>query len=211
MDPRVTVTVVAHGPAHHWDGVYASRPTSQVSWYEERPATSLRLLAAAVPVTAGVVDVGAGASFLVDALLDAGWADVTVLDVSEAALEVVRSRLPHSPVSFVVADVLEWRPERRFDAWHDRAVFHFLTGEHDRRRYAATATAAVTAGGAVVLGTFAEDGPAECSGLPTAGYSAEELADVFAPAFACEHAEREVHVTPQGVAQPFTWVILRRT
>ena len=123
----------------------------------------------------------------------------------------MRGRLGERPVSLVVADVLWWQPERSYDVWHDRAVFHFLVDPAQQERYVATASSAVAPGGAVVLGTFAADGPTHCSGLPTARYAADQLARAFAPAFRMTHHEREEHVTPGGTVQPFTWVVLRRT
>ena len=126
---------------------------------------------------------------------------------SHTATANARSR----DVSYVVTDLLAWQPDRGYDAWHDRAVFHFLTGPDEQREYVRTAAAAVVPGGAAVLGVFAEDGPTQCSGLPTARYSAAELAELFSRDFVLEHSEREEHVTPAGVVQPFTWVVLRRT
>lgn len=194
--------------SEHWNAVYGTKSAHEVSWFQADPATPLRLLAAHAPVPASVVDVGTGASLLADRLMDGGWRDVTVLDVSEEALAVVRGRLG-GRVTAVVADVLRWSPERTFDAWHDRAVFHFLVDPADRDRYVAVAQAAVARDGVLVVGTFAADGPEQCSGLPTARYDAEELAALFR-GFVLEHAEREEHVTPWGATQPFTWVVLRR-
>jgi SAM-dependent methyltransferase len=195
----------------HWERVYATRDPSEVSWYEDRPSTSLRLMRRFASPADPVVDVGAGASLLVDALLDDGWTDVTVLDVSAGALEVARDRLQGRPgARFVVADLLAWEPDRTFSAWHDRAVFHFLTEAGDRERYVRAAESAVRAGGVLVLGAFAEDGPTQCSALPTCRYTAEGLAELFAGGFDLEHSERDVHVTPSGAAQPFSWVVLRR-
>lgn len=203
---------MADDGARHWDGVYSSKVPSEVSWFQQDPAISLRLLTMAVPWGCSVIDVGAGASRLADALLDAGWTDVTALDVSSQALDTVRQRLAHrsETVSFVVADLLDWEPPRSYDAWHDRAVFHFLVDPPHRQHYIDVAAQAVAPGGALVLGAFALDGPDHCSGLPTAGYDEQGLADLFTPAFRLAHAEREEHVTPAGAVQPFTWVVLRR-
>jgi SAM-dependent methyltransferase len=200
------------GPADHWDAVYGGHAPAELSWYQERAATSLRLLELAEPGHGAVLDVGAGASPLVDALLLAGWPDVTLLDVSHAALDLERARLGArgTEVSFVVADLLAWEPDRAYRVWHDRAVLHFLTSAEERVRYVELATRAVAPGGALVIGVFAEDGPSQCSGLPTERYDAAALAAVFDPAFGLEHHEREEHVTPWGAVQPFTWAILRR-
>jgi 2-polyprenyl-3-methyl-5-hydroxy-6-metoxy-1,4-benzoquinol methylase len=200
--------------AAHWDGVYGTKRLTEVSWYEREPTTSLRLVEALAPGPAArCIDIGAGASPLVDRLLAQGFRDLTVLDVSERALSVVRERLGAAgqSVTFVCEDVLTWVPDRQFDVWHDRAVFHFLTDPDARERYMATAARAVPTGGGLVLATFASDGPSQCSGLPVCRYSGERLAALFAPSFSLIAAEREEHVTPGGAVQPFTWVTLRRT
>ncbi|HVX23410.1 MAG TPA: class I SAM-dependent methyltransferase [Acidimicrobiales bacterium] len=196
----------------HWDAVYTTKATDDVSWFQSEPATSLDLLSRWAPPGGSIVDVGAGTSTLVDRLADAGSFDVTLVDVSAEALDVVRRRLDDRAgrVSFEVADIRSWVPTRTFDAWHDRAVFHFLVEPDDQQAYVRLASTAVAPGGVVVLATFAADGPATCSGLPTARYDADDLARLFAPAFVLEHHHREEHVTPWGAVQPFSWVVLRR-
>ena len=197
----------------YWEGVYASRPLTELSWYERDPLTSLRLIeeiASGSPVA--VIDVGAGASSLVDHLLDHGFTNLTVLDLSETALARVRERLGERErdVTFVQHDVLTWNFDHQCDLWHDRAVFHFLTEETARRRYREVAERVIRIGGSLVLATFAEDGPTQCSGLPVARYSAQVLAEEFSKHFSLVRQEREEHVTPGGIVQPFTWVVLRR-
>ena len=218
--------------ADHWSEVYQTKPAHQVSWYQADPTVSLRLLTSLRPRPASVIDVGAGASVLVDALIDDAntraadpdatepdvtesdvtLLDVTLLDVSESALDVVRRRLAGRDrgVTYLVADIVHWSPQRQWDAWHDRAVFHFLVDAAQRAAYVDTASRAVAPGGALVIGAFALDGPQQCSGLPTARYDADGLAAAFGHAFTLEHAEREVHRTPGGADQAFTWVVLRR-
>jgi trans-aconitate methyltransferase len=198
----------------HWDAVYDANPPDQVSWFERKPSVSLRLVESlASGPSAAVIDVGGGSSRLVDCLLEEGFADLTVLDVSERALASARARLgpPAKRVSFLHADVVRWEPARQFSVWHDRAVFHFLTARRDRDRYVEAAQRAVHSGGALVLATFAPDGPDRCSGLPVLRYSAAGLTAVFAPAFSLVEQHREVHRTPEGVDQPFTWAVFRRT
>jgi trans-aconitate methyltransferase len=180
-----------------------------LSWYQAEPDTSVRLLTKAAPPPSSVIDVGAGASVLADRLLQRGWTDVTVLDVSAEASAVVRDRLGRA-ATVITADLLSWAPERNYDAWHDRAVFHFLTDSSGRSRYVAVASAAVRPGGSLIVGAFALNGPSHCSGLPTARYDAAALAEAFGPAFTLESNEHEEHVTPWGATQPFTWVVLRR-
>jgi SAM-dependent methyltransferase len=195
----------------HWDAAYAGRGTTAVSWYQPTPTVSIRAIGRLeLPGDAAVIDVGGGASSLVEGLIDAGWRDITVLDISQVALDELRARVgAQAPVTLVRANVLEWEPTRRFDVWHDRAVFHFLVEEGDRKRYVGTLRRALRPGGFVVIGTFAPDGPQRCSGLPVVRYGADELADVLGSAFEPVETEREVHITPSGVAQPFTWLTAR--
>lgn len=193
----------------HWDRVYTDKPAESLSWYQQEPGMSLRLLRTWAPPPAAVIDVGAGASLLADRLLAAGWSDVTVLDVSAQASALLRGRLG-ATVRVITADLLSWTPDRRYDAWHDRAVFHFLNAGSDRARYLETAAAALRPGGALVLGTFAPDGPSECSGLPTARYTPAELAALFSDTFDPVDSDREEHRTPWGAVQGFSWVVLRR-
>ena len=199
--------------AEHWERVYATRPTSEVSWYEREPATSLRLIERVASGAASrVIDVGGGASFLVDGLLARGFSDVTVLDVSQSAVDEVETRLGEraASVKLVCGDVLTWAPDGRYDIWHDRAVLHFLTDPIERDRYVELAESAVRDNGALVVGTFADDGPTQCSGLPVVRYSPQDLANMFSTGFALVADEREEHITPAGVIQPFAWVVLRR-
>ncbi len=197
----------------HWNGVYDSRADDEVSWYQALPSTSVRLVGLGTRGRPGasVIDIGAGTSTLVDTLLDAGH-EMTVLDVSGEALATVAERLgPRAEqVQRVEADLLRWQPGRTYDVWHDRAVFHFLTAEPDVAGYVRLATSAVAPEGALVLGVFAADGPTSCSGLPTSRYDASTLAERFAAAFVLEHEERELHSTPTGAVQAFTWIVLRR-
>ncbi len=199
--------------AGHWAEVYTRRGDTQVSWFAREPVYSLKLLDA-VGADPGLpaVDVGAGASRLVDALLARGFADVTALDVSDDGLAHARERLGSDAarVRWVVTDLLDWVPDRRFGLWHDRAVFHFLTDPDDRRRYRELLDAALAPGGLVVIGTFADRGPEFCSGLPTARYSPGELAAALGDGLHVVAERGEDHVTPAGVVQPFTWLALRR-
>jgi trans-aconitate methyltransferase len=166
---------------------------------------------------AAIVDIGAGDSTLVDALLARGHQDLTVLDVAPQALDRARSRLivagqlmGTAIVRWEVADVLTWRTARRYRLWHDRAVFHFLTEAADRVTYRDLAASAVAPGGFLIVATFALDGPTRCSGLPVARYGPAELADAFAPHFTAHLADDERHHTPWGAEQHFTWLVLQR-
>jgi SAM-dependent methyltransferase len=204
-----TVTTEAPPPQRHWDDVYHRVGPGRVSWFQPNAPVSLELITRAGSV-GSVIDVGGGASVLVDRLLAAGMTDVTVLDVAASSLRAARDRLgPRgTAVGWVVHDVLSWPPPRRFDLWHDRAVFHFLTEPLDRAAYRAVLRAALHPGGHVVIGTFALDGPTRCSGLPVCRYDAQQLAAEF-PGFQVVHSHREEHRTPAGALQPFSWLLLR--
>lgn len=197
----------------HWQGVYAKHAVDEVSWYQERPATSLALVRrAAAPPGAAVVDVGGGASRLVDALLDDGYVRVAVLDVSETALARARARLGERAgrVEWLAADVTRWRPARPFDVWHDRALFHFLVDSGERAAYRAALAAALRPGGHAILGTFAPDGPERCSGLPVVRYDAAALSAELGPAYRLVEELAEDHVTPAGKVQRFRFARLER-
>jgi SAM-dependent methyltransferase len=193
--------------AAHWDDIYARRATTALSWYEPVPNMSLRLVTDAVPA-GHVADIGAGASGLAANLLTRGYR-VTLVDISHNVLDIDRLQIGQQ-AEYVESDILTWKPAEQFDCWHDRAFFHFLVNPSDQARYATTAADAVAPGGALVMGVFAADGPTACSGLPTAGHDADNLAELFAPSFDLERAEREDHLTPAGVVQPFTWAVFRR-
>lgn len=199
--------------APHWEHVFTTRGEADRSWTQLTPAMSLRLVTA-LDLSPGdpIVDVGGGASRLVDALLDAGYRDVTVLDVAACALQEAADRIGTATgARFVTTDVLAWRPELPVRLWHDRAVFHFLTDDDAQSRYVSLAAATVAPGGHLVLGTFAPDGPTMCSGLPVRRWSSAALADRFGQSFDLVDSTREVHRTPGGADQPFTWVTMRRS
>jgi trans-aconitate methyltransferase len=204
--------------AEHWDHIYRSRTSDQLSWTQAEPVMSLRLIEQ-LPIERedAIVDIGAGESTLVDALLSRGYHHVTVLDAAPHALDRARSRLvaagqttAAATVTWEVADILTWRPTRRYRLWHDRAVFHFLTDPADRVTYRELAASAVEPGGFLMVATFALDGPTHCSGLPVARYGPAELAAAFAPHFTAHLADDEQHHTPWGAVQHFTWLVLQR-
>ena len=190
----------------HWQQVYAARNEEDLSWFEPVPGISLDLLLTpSLQKDAEILDVGGGASHLVDALLDRGFIHVSVLDIAASALEKSQSRLAEkaSSVRWILSDITQWQPEKKYNAWHDRAVFHFLSTEQDRRSYRAAMEKAVVPGGIVVIGTFALDGPERCSGLPVQRYSPESLSAELGDAFRWTATRRMEHTTPAGKVQRF--------
>jgi len=197
----------------HWEEVYTAKAPDEVSWYAPRLDRSLDLILRAQRPPAAVIDVGGGASTLVDDLLRLGYGPVTVLDVSDSALQVSRARLGSEAdrVCWVPGDVIHTvLPRQAFDVWHDRAAFHFLLDPADRAAYAARAARSVRLGGHLVIATFAPDGPETCSGLEVARYDGEGLARALGPSFRLESEERETHVTPWGAEQRFVYAVLER-
>ncbi|MBD8897988.1 class I SAM-dependent methyltransferase [Rhodanobacter sp. DHG33] len=198
----------------HWDTVYREKPEGQTSWFRPHLDESLRLIdALETPRDEPVLDVGGGRSTLVDDLLARGYTDISVLDISAVAMAESKQRLgarAHS-VHWLVGDVLDLAlPAAHVALWHDRAVFHFLTDADERARYVAAAMHAVKAGGHLIVGTFAADGPERCSGLAVARYDTSALAAIFAPGFRRVSHSRDVHRTPSGNEQAFTYVVLQR-
>jgi SAM-dependent methyltransferase len=195
----------------HWDRRYSGAGATGVSWYQPEPAMSLALIdRLRVPKAAPVIDVGGGASFLVDRLVARGYTDLTVLDVSSTALEIARRRLDDAGrVRWLHEDIMTWQPERRYALWHDRAVFHFLTNAAERAKYLTIMRQALGDSGALIIATFASDGPERCSGLPVARYDATDLQRLL-DGFTVVESSREEHVTPAGIVQPFTWIAAHR-
>ena len=198
----------------HWERVYETKPAKSVSWYQEHATRSLEMIRRTdASRDAALIDVGGGASTLVDDLLDAGYSDVSVLDLSGAALSVAKARLGDRAggVRWLVGDVTKLDlPVHRYDIWHDRAVFHFLTTPEERQAYIACVLRAVKPGGSVIVATFAEDGPEQCSGLPVMRYSADGLHAEFGAPFSLLSQEREEHRTPFGSVQKFVYCLCRK-
>jgi SAM-dependent methyltransferase len=198
----------------HWQGVYTRKAENEVSWFQESPAPSIEsIMQIGAALTCPVIDIGGGASRLVDDLIDKGFEDITVLDLSEAALQVAKDRLGDrtAKVDWIVADVTTWEPSRTYGIWHDRATFHFLTEEHDRTAYVQRLKQAVTIGGHAIIATFALDGPERCSGLPVVRYDPESLGRILGPAFELTDRRHHRHATPWGTEQSFQFSVFRRT
>ena len=198
----------------HWEQVYAAKTADRLCWYTPHlgiPVGWVKKLE--LPPDAAIVDVGGGASTFVDDHLDAGYRDLTVLDISGKALATARDRLGDRSrqVTWLCADITTTRlASAKFALWHDRAVFHFLTDAKDRDVYRRNLSDALRPGGYLIIGTFAPEAPPRCSGLPVRRYSKAQLVDEFGPAFALVNDVKELHVTPGGVEQMYQFCLFRR-
>jgi hypothetical protein len=212
---RVNQPTTPAAPANraaHWNTVYDTKGEDGVSWYQATPTITLDLLdTLRVDPAASVIDLGGGASVVVDHLLTREFTDVTVLDVSKVALDNTQARLGPTAarVYWLHRDIFDWTPERRYDLWHDRAVFHFLINEDERETYLRVLRTGIAPGGKVIIATFDTHGPTHCSGLPVVRYGPTELAQIFAPHFDLVDTRAEEHLTPAGLVQPFTWIALK--
>ena len=205
--------MISVGRQAHWENVYTTKNEKEVSWFEESPTISLDLIRATkVNLDAPIIDIGGGASRLVDALIDNGFEAITVLDLSKKALASAKARLgAHgAEVRWIVDDVTTWEPSETYDVWHDRAAFHFLTEPNDRAAYAERVSRAVRRGGHVIIGTFAPDGPERCSGLQVVRHDAASLSEILGSAFELIESRRHDHETPMGATQRFQFSRFRR-
>ena len=197
----------------HWENVYATKRETDVSWFQQSPAPSFELIVQAGAVSnSAIIDIGGGASRLVDKLVGQGFEDVTVLDLSGAALAAARRRLGTGAerVNWIVADATTWEPVKPYDIWHDRAAFHFLTDASDRAAYIARLGRGLKIGGYAIIATFALDGPEKCSGLPVARYDSASLGQALGTTFKLVHTQRHEHATPWDSRQIFQFSIFRR-
>ncbi|WP_298352208.1 class I SAM-dependent methyltransferase [Rhodoblastus sp.] len=197
----------------HWQGVYSAKAETELSWFQATPAPSLDLLRlAGAGKESALIDIGGGASVLVDYLLAEGFCDLTVLDLSQTALDRTRARLGEAGVrvALIAGDATEWTPPRTYDVWHDRAAFHFLTEAADRAAYMERLCRALRVGGAAIFGAFALDGPEKCSGLPVMRHDAASLAAELGPGFELLDQRRHDHRTPGGATQKFQFSTFRR-
>lgn len=198
-----------NNPSAHWEKVYQTKSADAVSWFQEHASRSLDIIRSiGADKSSGIIDVGGGASTLVDDLLADGFRNVSVLDLSQSALEVSRQRLGSRSAlaSWIAGDIRSVElPDQAFEIWHDRAVFHFLTESQDREAYVRQVRKSVKPGGHVIVATFTPEGPEQCSGLPVARYAPGQLHDEFGPAFDLVAHTFENHFTPWGSIQHFVY------
>ncbi|MBR0725972.1 class I SAM-dependent methyltransferase [Bradyrhizobium manausense] len=197
----------------HWQNVYATKGEAEVSWFQDSPTISLEMIRTVSPNRdAAIIDVGGGASRLVDALLQDGYRDLAVLDLSANALDAAKKRVgaAASRVDWIVADATTWRPAKTYDVWHDRAAFHFLTDPRNRAAYVERLRTAIAPGAHIIIATFAPDGPEKCSGLPVQRHDSASLAAELGPGFELVETRSETHQTPWHSMQAFQFSRFRR-
>jgi ubiquinone/menaquinone biosynthesis C-methylase UbiE len=197
----------------HWDNIYQTKQLNEVSWYQPTPEISLDFIKQCnVPTTARIIDIGGGDSFLVDHLLDNGYQDITVLDISEAAIERAKTRLGYraEKVKWIVADAANFRPTEQYDFWHDRAAFHFLTKEQEISSYLGTAQRSIKPTGILVIGTFSEQGPKKCSGIEIKQYSENSMTERLKNFFEKIKCITTDHKTPFDTVQNFVFCSFRK-
>lgn len=190
----------------HWENVFTTKKETEVSWYQNEPKTSIQLIQACkVAKDAKIIDIGGGDSYLIDSLLELEYTNLYLLDISEAAIDRAKLRLGDraKEVTFIVSDSLHFQSEEKFDIWHDRASFHFFTDAKDIEQYKLNVIANTSQNAHLIIGTFSEEGPLKCSGLPITQYSVEKMEAVFASDFKLENCFTEDHVTPFDTVQNF--------
>ena len=195
----------------HWDNIYANKGMKEVSWFQEVPQTTLDLIASLrLKKDASIIDIGGGDGFLVDHLLKLGYINITVLDISKNAIKRAKERLgkDSNKVKWIVSDITEFEPIDKYDFWHDRAVFHFLTKEIDKYNYKKLVDYAIS--GYMLLATFSEDGPNKCSGLEICKYSELDLKSQFKGSFTVIDSFKKDHLTPFTTTQNFTISLFKR-
>ena len=197
----------------HWENIYQTKELKDVSWYQPTPETSLEFIAnLKIAKDAKIIDVGGGDSFLAEFLLDLGYTDISVLDISANAIERAKERMGESAqkVKWIVSDVTQFNPTEKYDLWHDRAAFHFLRSENDIESYLKILNQSITENGQLIIGTFSEDGPLKCSGIEIKQYSEESMVNQFKTHFEKIACIQVVHPTPFDTTQNFTFCSFKR-
>ncbi len=197
----------------HWENIYKQKELYEVSWYQPVPQTSLDFIEDLnINTSSNIIDIGGGDSFLVDSLINKGYQNLTVLDISQAAIERAKIRLGEkaSRVKWIVSDITQFQPKEEYDLWHDRAAFHFLTSEIETEKYLEVARRSIKINGKLIISTFSDQGPTKCSGIEIHQYSREQLVRRFTPDFEKLTCINLNHITPTGSNQNFTFCSFRK-
>lgn len=197
----------------HWEKIYSTKEIDGVSWYQETPTTSLNIIdSLKLNLNTSIIDIGAGKSFLADNLLDLGYNDITILDISRNALNEVTRRVgkKNHKIKCIESNVIDLSSGQKYDVWHDRAVFHFITNNQEREKYLDLLNSSLNKDGCLIIGTFSEDGPLKCSGLEVQRYSIKDLRELLKPNFKFIDGFKEIHDTPFNTSQSFTFCTFKK-
>lgn len=197
----------------HWEAVFETKSEKEVSWYQEKPVSSIQMIQSCkLPIDAKIIDIGGGDSYLIDSLIDLGYTNLYLLDISEKAIERAKQRLGEKAkfVTFIVSDVLDFQKVNEFDVWHDRASFHFLIQDSEIEKYKTNTVNALKNNGCFIIGAFSEEGPEKCSGLPITQYSIEKMESLFEHDFQLENCFTEDHKTPFNTIQNFIFCLYKK-
>ena len=195
----------------HWENIYQKKEIDGVSWYQKIPSESLQLIKKhSISNSDKIIDIGCGKSFLADNLLELNYTNISLVDISSNALTEIKERLQNKNVNFIETDILNFNSNDKYDIWHDRAVFHFITDVEGIKKYISLCNKYINKGGVLILGTFAEDGPLKCSGLEIKRYSVDQITDLFKETFELLESFKILHKTPFDTEQSFTFCVLRK-
>ena len=195
----------------HWENIYQKKEIDGVSWYQKIPSESLQLIKKhSILNSDKIIDIGCGKSFLADNLLELNYTNISLLDISSNALTEIKERLQNKNVNFIETDILNFNSNDKYDIWHDRAVFHFITDVEGIKKYISLCNKYINKGGVLILGTFAEDGPLKCSGLEIKRYSVDQISGLFKETFELVESFKILHKTPFDTEQSFTFCVLRK-
>ena len=195
----------------HWENIYQKKEIDGVSWYQKVPVASLQLIKKySISNSDKIIDIGCGKSFLADNLLELNYTDISLVDISSNALKGVKDRLQNKSLNFIETDILNFNSNDKYDIWHDRAVFHFITNPEGIEKYISLCNEYINKGGNLIIGTFAEDGPLKCSGLEIKRYSVDQISDLFEENFELVESFKMLHKTPFNTEQSFSFCVLRK-
>ena len=195
----------------HWENIYQKKEIDGVSWYQKVPIESLQLIKKySISNSDKIIDIGCGKSFLVDNLLELNYTDISLVDISSNALKEVKDRLQNKSLNFIETDILNFNSNDKYDIWHDRAVFHFITDSEGNKKYISLCNEYINKEGVLIIGTFAEDGPLKCSGLEIKRYSVDQISDLFKETFELVESFKMLHKTPFDTEQSFSFCVLRK-
>ena len=195
----------------HWENIYQKKEIDGVSWYQKVPIESLQLIKKySISNSDKIIDIGCGKSFLADNLLELNYTDISLVDISSNALKEVKDRLQNKSLNFIETDILNFNSNDKYDIWHDRAVFHFITNRQGIEKYISLCNKYINNNGILIIGTFAEDGPLKCSGLEIKRYSVDQISGLFEESFELVESFKMLHKTPFDTEQSFSFCVLRK-